>query len=71
MSRRSLTLLILVTFLGALSPRDAGAHAGLKRSDPMAGATLGDSPARVQLSFWEKPEAVLSTIHVLDAHGTA
>src|SRR4029077_11519153 len=65
------TIVTLVILLGALSPRDAWAHAGLRSSDPVAGATLGDSPTRVRLSFWEKPEVSLSIIRVLDPHGAA
>jgi len=36
----------------------------------MAGATLGDTPTRVRLTFLEKPEPSLSIIHVLDTRGT-
>jgi len=69
--RRGLTIVTLVILLGALSHRDAWAHAGLRSSDPVSGATLGDSPTRVRLSFWEKPEVSLSIIRVLDTHGAA
>lgn len=71
MPRRGLTIVTLVILLGALSHRDAWAHAGLRSSDPVSGATLGDSPTRVRLSFWEKPEVSLSIIRVLDTHGAA
>ncbi|HWX91469.1 MAG TPA: copper resistance protein CopC [Terriglobales bacterium] len=71
MPRRNLTVVILVTLLGVLSHSDAWAHAGLRSSDPMAGATLGDTPTRVRLTFLEKPEPSLSIIHVLDTRGTA
>jgi methionine-rich copper-binding protein CopC len=57
--------------LGGLAPREAGAHAGLRFSNPAAGAALGDTPKVVQITFWEKPEATLSEIRVLDTAGTA
>ena len=71
MPRRGLTIVTLVILLGALSHRDAWAHAGLRSSEPVSGATLGDSPTRVRLSFWESPEVSLSIIRVLDIHGAA
>jgi copper transport protein len=61
---------VLVTALVlALAPARAGAHAGLVRSDPAAGATLGASPALVRLSFSERPEASLSQIRVAGERG--
>jgi copper transport protein len=45
------------------------AHAGLRVSSPIEGATLGDTPSVVQLTFWEKPEPALSVIHVIDTRG--
>jgi copper transport protein len=69
--RRGLTIVTLVTLFCALGHRNAWAHAGLRSSDPMSGATLGDTPTRVRLSFLEKPEMSLSIIHVLDTHGAA
>src|SRR5437868_15470351 len=47
----------------------AGAHAGLLRSSPVAGATLGAAPEAVQLSFSEQPQPSLSTIRVLGPRG--
>jgi copper transport protein len=70
-STRGLTIITLVILLAVLSQGDAWAHAGLRSSDPVSGATLGDSPTRVRLSFWEKPEVSLSIIRVLDTHGAA
>ncbi len=49
----------------------AGAHSGLRFSSPLDGATLGDAPSHVQLTFVEAPEASLSTIRVVDTSGTA
>jgi copper transport protein len=42
------------------------AHAGLRFSTPLEGATLGDTPLIVQLTFGERPDPALSAIHVID-----
>jgi copper transport protein len=47
----------------------ADAHALLISSDPMAGATLAQSPAQVIITFGEQPDPALSTIKVLDTSG--
>lgn len=47
----------------------ASAHAGLRLTDPLAGATLGDSPAAVTLTFSEPPDPSLSEIRISDATG--
>lgn len=47
------------------------AHSGLRFSSPLDGATLGDSPTQVRLTFLEKPEPSLSTIRVVDTEGRA
>ena len=44
MSRRGPAALALAAILGVLGHDDAWAHAGLRLSDPIAGATLGDTP---------------------------
>jgi len=69
--RRGIAVLGLVTVLGGLGQGDVWAHAGLRYSDPVAGATLGDTPTVVKLSFWEKPEPSLSAVTVLDTGGAA
>jgi copper transport protein len=70
MSRRC-AVLALAASLFALTPEDAWAHAGLRASSPASGAALGDTPKAVQLTFWEKPEASLSEIRILDTGGRA
>ena len=67
--RSGLVLLaILAALAWALSDR-VGAHSGLRVSSPPDGATLGASPTHVQLTFFEKPETSLSTIHIVDTLG--
>jgi len=63
-------LAIAVALAGPLLDRVA-AHSGLRFSSPLDGATLGDSPTLVQLTFLEKPEISLSTIRVVDTQGRA
>lgn len=70
MSRRR-AVLALAAILGGLGPGEAWAHAGLRFSTPAPGAALGAAPKVVQLTFWEKPEASLSDVRVLDTGGTA
>ena len=69
MRRGAIAVLLLAALMTGLAAEDAGAHAGLLRSDPDAGATLGDSPGAVRLSFTERPQPSLSSIRVLDDHG--
>jgi len=66
---RLFAVLALAGLCGAVGHDDAWAHAGVRFSDPVSGATLGDTPTVVRRSFWEKPEASLSVIHVLDTGG--
>ncbi len=68
--RGRVLLAILAALAWALSDR-VGAHSGLRVSSPADGATLRESPTRVQLTFLEKPETSLSTIHVVDTLGVA
>lgn len=68
---RAAVLVALVAVFAALNGGDISAHAGPRASDPLDGATLGDTPAVVKLSFSEKPEASLSVIRVLDTAGVA
>jgi copper transport protein len=70
MSRRC-AVVALAAILAALSADEAWAHAGLRASTPASGAALGDTPKAVQLTFWEKPEASLSEIRILDTSGRA
>src|SRR5689334_23011582 len=60
--------------IAALLAGDASgvdAHSALRLTDPLEGATLGDSPTLIRLTFSERPEAALSEIRVLDASGAA
>jgi copper transport protein len=59
-----------VALLVALQPDPAGAHSGLRFSSPLDGATLGDTPAEIQLTFVERPEPALSTVRIIDTDGT-
>ena len=61
------TLLALLWLAAAGAP--AGAHALLRDSDPAAGSSLDRAPSRVLLTFTERPEPGLSSIHVLDSGG--
>ena len=63
--------LALVLALGALFPSLASAHAGPRQTDPADGATLGDTPTQITLTFSEKPESSLSEIAVRDTAGVA
>jgi copper transport protein len=49
----------------------AFAHAGPRSANPEPGATLGDTPEVVRLSFSEDPDLSLSSVQVLDAAGNA
>ncbi len=71
MARRAAIVVALAALLTAGTPHRAWAHAGLISSEPAGGATLGDTPTAVQLSFSEPPEPSLSTITVLDSKGVS
>ena len=71
MLRRSIAVFGLVTALSWLNHQVVVAHAALRLAYPLEGATLGDTPTVVQLSFWEKPEPSLSVIRVLDRDGAS
>jgi copper transport protein len=60
-------LLALLWLAAAGTP--AGAHALLRESDPAAGSSLDRAPSQVLLTFTERPEPRLSSIHVLDSGG--
>jgi copper transport protein len=68
---RAVALLALAVVFGGLGLDDVWAHAGLRTANPAPGATLGDSPKVLQLSFWEKPELSLSVVRVHDTAGRA
>jgi copper transport protein len=70
MARRCAVLALAAVVFGSTCD-EVWAHAGLRASSPAAGAALGDTPKIVQLTFWEKPEASLSEIRVLDTAGRA
>lgn len=63
----SATGLALVVLLVLAGP--AGAHALPQSSSPSAGATLSTPPAKVTITFGERPDPKLSTINVLDSSG--
>jgi copper transport protein len=69
--RRAIAVLALAVALTGLFAGDAQAHAGPRRTDPVEGATLGDTPEFVRVTFSEKPEPSLSSIRVLDTSGAA
>ena len=68
---RAAVLIALVAVFAAPNGGGVSAHAGPRATDPLDGATLGDTPEVVKLSFSEKPEASLSVIRVLDTAGVA
>lgn len=47
----------------------AAAHAGLKSSDPQAGAALTVAPKQISLTFNEKIEQAFSTVTLSDKDG--
>lgn len=61
----------LAVLLAGPMVSDAGAHAGLARTDPALGAALGAAPSVVRLSFSEEPEPSLATVRVLGPRGAA
>jgi copper transport protein len=72
-NQRRLRLLGLAGLLAWLwllaSGPAAGAHALLRDSEPADGASLDRAPRQVLLTFTERPEPQLSTVHVLDTAG--
>ena len=71
MPRRDAVALFIFILIGILVGwrLDLRAHAGLRMSDPAAGAALGDTPTAIRLWFSEKPEPTLSDIRVVNAGG--
>jgi copper transport protein len=63
--------LAVVALTGGPGAGEADAHAGLVRTDPVAGAALGAAPSSVQLVFSERVEPELSEVRVLDRAGMA
>jgi copper transport protein len=68
---RAALLALLAALCFGLGSESARAHAGLQRSDPVAGATLGATPSVVRLTFSEQPQASLSEMQLLGANGAA
>jgi len=67
---RRLVLAALLAGLWLLGAgRAADAHALLRDSEPAGGASLDRAPRQVVLTFTERPEPRLSTVHVLDTGG--
>jgi copper transport protein len=46
-------------------------HAALRLADPVEGATLGDTPTAIRLTFSERPDGGLSEIRVVDTAGVS
>ncbi|HUP86725.1 MAG TPA: copper resistance protein CopC [Acidimicrobiales bacterium] len=53
----------------ALATPAASAHALLASSQPAAGSTVAASPTQITLTFTERPDTSLSSVHVLDGSG--
>jgi len=73
MKRRLVGVLAGVLLLAGCATwaaRPAEAHALLITSVPLDGASLGQSPTEVLLTFTEAPDPSLAVVHVLDAAGT-
>jgi len=72
-NQRRLRLLGLAAVLAWLWLLGSGpavaAHALLRDSEPADGASLDRAPRQVLLTFTERPEPQLSTVHVLDTAG--
>jgi copper transport protein len=62
---------VAVALLIIAAGQQASAHSGLRFSSPLSGATLGATPARIHLTFAERPEPTLATIRVVDTKGAA
>lgn len=73
-TRRSAAFLLVALAatlgLAVARPDPAAAHALLRSSDPVAGATLGTGPTSVLLTFSERPDLRLTSVKVLDSNGT-
>lgn len=69
LSRRTLLGFLLGAVGTAIRPSPVRAHAALVRSSPARRATLGRSPARVQLWFSERLEPAYSSVSVWTADG--
>lgn len=61
--RRAVLAGLLVTAL-ALRPDEVGAHAFVSRSDPRAGAALGEPPSRVRIWFDGPVESLFLDLRV-------
>ncbi len=68
-ARRGAVLLAIAAALVCGLDRPASAHSGLRFSSPLDGATLGDGPSEVRLTFVEAPEPSLTTVRVVDTSG--
>src|SRR5436190_21776652 len=70
--RRAVRALVVVLAAGAVAlfaAAPAGAHALLKSSVPVDGATVATPPTTIQLVFTEPPEPSLSSVGILDSSG--
>jgi len=69
--RAAVVALAALVAVGGIARVTLSAHAGVILTDPLEGATLGDSPTVIRLSFSESAEAALSDIRVLGTSGVA
>ena len=69
MARRTGAVLLLAAMLASSGGGTAHAHAVLRAADPREGATLGDPPAAVRLTFSETPDVSLSEVRVVGTTG--
>jgi copper transport protein len=67
--RRRVLLALAFAGICGLRTHQVSAHAALRLSDPIDGATLGETPVAVRLWFSERPEPALSDIRVVDGAG--
>lgn len=68
--RLAAAVVVAAAFLAVAAP-PAGAHAGLRSSDPAAGSGFDVAPTTIRLTFLEQPEPALATIRVTGAPGTS
>ena len=69
LSARGVALSLAVALTVGLAPSVAGAHSGLRRSEPAAESKLKRPPTEVKLTFSEPLEAAYSSVKVDDSGG--
>jgi copper transport protein len=65
--RASVLLLLLLLLALVCAPREASAHAKIKRSEPKANSTVARAPGLVELWFTEAMQEGFTTIEVTDS----